>query len=68
MLWQLLCVIFMIFQSLGEQEQFVQFHFLCFLLCKYTILKVLVKENEVPTEKNFSSKSIFATKVSYISN
>ena len=31
-------------------------------------LKVSVKENEVPTEKNFSRTSIFATKASYISN
>ena len=31
-------------------------------------LKVLVKENEVPTEKNSSRASIFATKASYISN
>ena len=32
------------------------------------ILKVSVKENEVPTEKNSSRASIFATKASYISN
>ena len=32
------------------------------------LLKVSVKENEVPTEKNSSRASIFATKVSYISN
>ena len=31
-------------------------------------LKVLVKENEVPTEKNSSHMSIFTTKASYISN
>ena len=31
-------------------------------------LKVSVKENEVPTEKNPSRASIFATKASYISN
>ena len=31
-------------------------------------LKVLVKENEVPTEKNSSRASIFATKATYISN
>ena len=31
-------------------------------------IKVLVKENEVPTEKNSSRASIFATKTSYISN
>ena len=31
-------------------------------------LKVLVKENEVPTEKNSSHASIFATEASYISN
>ena len=30
--------------------------------------KVSVKENEVPTEKNCSRASIFATKASYISN
>ena len=30
--------------------------------------KVSVKENEVPTEKNSSRASIFATKASYISN
>ena len=29
--------------------------------------KVSVKENEVPTEKNSSRASIFATKASYIS-
>ena len=32
------------------------------------IVKVSVKENEVLTEKNSSRASIFATKVSYISN
>ena len=31
-------------------------------------VKVSVKENEVPTEKNSSRASIFATKASYISN
>ena len=31
-------------------------------------LKVSVKENEVPTEKNSSRTSIFATKASYVSN
>ena len=31
-------------------------------------LKVSVKENEVPTEKNYGHASIFATKASYISN
>ena len=31
-------------------------------------VKVSVKENEVPTEKNSSRASIFATKTSYISN
>ena len=31
-------------------------------------LKVSVKENEVPTAKNSSRASIFATKASYISN
>ena len=31
-------------------------------------LKVSVKENEMPTEKNSSRASIFATKESYISN
>ena len=31
-------------------------------------LKVSVKENEVPMEKNSSRASIFATKASYISN
>ena len=30
--------------------------------------KVSVKENEMPTEKNSSRASIFATKASYISN
>ena len=30
--------------------------------------KVSVKQNEVPTAKNSSRKSIFATKVSYLSN
>ena len=33
-----------------------------------TMLKVSVKENEVPTEKTSSRESIFATKASYISN
>ena len=32
------------------------------------IIKVSVKENEVPTQKNSSRASIFATKASYISN
>ena len=31
-------------------------------------IKVSVKENEVPTEKNSSRASIFTTKASYISN
>ena len=31
-------------------------------------IKVSVKENEVPIEKNSSRVSIFATKASYISN
>ena len=31
-------------------------------------IKVSVKENGVPTEKNSSRASIFATKASYISN
>ena len=31
-------------------------------------IKVSVKENEVPTEKNSSRASIFATKASYILN
>ena len=31
-------------------------------------IKVSVKENEVPTDKNSSRASIFATKASYISN
>ena len=31
-------------------------------------IKVLVKENEVPTEKNSIRASIVATKASYISN
>ena len=33
-----------------------------------SVIKVSVKENEVPTEKNSSHASIFATKASYISN
>ena len=33
-----------------------------------SFFKVSVKENEVPTEKNSSRASIFATKASYISN
>ena len=40
---------------------------LCLRPCRYD-LKVSVKENEVPTEKNSSRASIFATKASYISN
>ena len=35
---------------------------------KVACFKVSVKENEVPTEKNSSRASIFATKASYISN
>ena len=35
---------------------------------KTHLFKVSVKENEVPTEKNSSRASIFATKASYISN
>ena len=31
-------------------------------------IKVSVKENEVPTEKNSSCASIFAAQASYISN
>ena len=34
----------------------------------YLVLKVSIKENKMPTEKNSSSASIFATKASYISN
>ena len=37
-------------------------------LIKIWKLKVSVKENEVPTEKNSSRASIFATKASCISN
>ena len=33
-----------------------------------SVIKVSVKENEVPTEKNSSHASIFTTKASYISN
>ena len=33
-----------------------------------SFFKVSAKENEVPTEKNSSRASIFATKASYISN
>ena len=35
---------------------------------KVRLLRVSVKENKVPTEKNSSRTSIFATKASYISN
>ena len=46
-----------------------QLHLKVFLLIYFTsTVKVSVKENEVPTEKNSSSASIFATKASYISN
>ena len=43
------------------------------LIIKYFIkvtcaFKVSVKESELPTEKNSSRASIFATKASYISN
>ena len=38
------------------------------LQCTDLRLMVSVKENEVPTEKNSSRASIFATKASYISN
>ena len=34
----------------------------------FITFKVSVKENEVPTEKNSSRASIFATKARYISN
>ena len=37
-------------------------------LYQYPLLKVSVKENEVPTEKDSSRASIFATKASYVSN
>ena len=39
-----------------------------FLIVQSNVLKVSVKENEVPTEKNSGRASIFATKGSYISN
>ena len=39
-----------------------------FITNKASNIKVSVKENEVPTEKNSSRASIFATKESYISN
>ena len=39
-----------------------------FFTMKDKRFKVSVKENEVPTEKNSSRASIFATKASYISN
>ena len=48
-----------------EQGAFIQQFSLCELR---RLLKVSVKENEVPTEKNASRASIFATKASYISN
>ena len=63
-------------QGLGGQWN----HFPEFLICcsiskqfylklkAFRLLKVSVKENEVPTEKNSSRASIFATKASYISN
>ena len=38
------------------------------VMLKLSLVKVSVKENEVPTEKNSSRASIFATKASYISN
>ena len=38
------------------------------LSCKRDQIKVSVKENEVPTEKNPSRASIFTTEASYISN
>ena len=49
-------------------------HLVCYTLWSNIIFlfvclfKVSVKENEVPTEKNSSRASIFATKASYISN
>ena len=36
------------------------------LSCKRDQIKVSVKENEVPTEKNSSRESIFATNASYV--
>ena len=39
-----------------------------YLLSSNRGVKFSVKENEVPTEKNSSRASIFATKASYISN
>ena len=49
--------------SLGSSKSKMKdtFNFISFI-------KVSVKENEVPTEKNSSCASIFATKASYISN
>ena len=40
----------------------------CNIIGDELLLKVSVKETEVPTEKNYSRASIFATKASYISN
>ena len=42
-------------------------HLFCLDLA-VSLFKVSVKENEVPTEKNSSRASIFATNASYISN
>ena len=39
-----------------------------FITNKASNIKVSVKENEVPTEKNSSRASIFAAKESYIPN
>ena len=47
-------------------KSFNTFSFLKEMLSVRSSFKVSVKENEVPTEKNSSRASIFATKASYI--
>ena len=50
-------------------NKFLYFEYVSHWLgCTSSWVKVSVKENEVPTEKNSSRASIVATKASYISN
>ena len=56
------------YRSSTETIFTMAFKLLALFLILWTVFKVSVKENEVPTEKNSSRASIFATKASYISN
>ena len=52
----------------GYGTYFQCLNLFCFNKTSNEQFKVSVKQNEVPTEKNSSRASIFATKASYISN